>query len=104
MNGEPKPQTNQSTISIVVVTLSVNATIGLCVLGYCLVYKIEPNQVLLTAFVAVVNYILGVVSGILSKTSPTETTKQPQPHDSNLPLPVVVENPKTDPVNTEEAK
>lgn len=69
-------QTNKGIISIVIVTLSINATIGLCILGYCLLFNFKPDQILLTAFVAMVNYLLGVISGVLSKTSPTEATKQ----------------------------
>ena len=77
---------------------------GMLVLGYCLVFKVEPNTTLLTAFVGMVNYILGAVSGMLVKTSPTATT-------SNAPIPpppppseVTVVNKPDDPVPTEEQK
>lgn len=60
---------------IVVTTLCVNATVGLFCLGYCLVFKVEPNQVLLTAFVSIITGLLGIIGGMLTKTSPTETTK-----------------------------
>ncbi len=99
MNGTPA--TNKNIIAIVVTTLSINATIGLCILGYCLLFQVKPDQVLLTAFVAMVNYLLGVISGILSKTSPTETVKAPTP---DSPAPVTVMNPASDPVPTTETK
>ncbi len=60
---------------IVVITLALNATVGLSTLAYCLVMRIEPNQVLLTAYLSIVTGLLGLIGGMLSKTSPTETTK-----------------------------
>ncbi len=62
-------------IMIVVITLAFNATVGLSCLAYCLVFKIEPNQVLLTAYLSIVTGLLGLIGGMLTKTSPTETTK-----------------------------
>ncbi len=97
MNGTPA--TNKNIIAIIITTLSFNSTIGLCILGYCLLFQVKPDQVLLTAFVAMVNYLLGVISGILSKTSPTETAKAPTP---DAPAPVTVMNRASDPVPTTE--
>ena len=91
------PTTNKGIIFVVIITLAINATIGLCILGYCLLFQVKPDQVLLTAFVAMVNYLLGVISGVLSKTSPTATT-------TSAPQNVQVVNEPGDPVPTEERK
>ena len=101
-----KPQSNKNIIAIVVTTLAINATIGLCVLGYCLVFKVQPDQVLLTAFVAMVNYLLGVISGVLTKTSPTEATKSDRQPTTNggTPTEVQVVNQPSEPVPTVEAQ
>lgn len=113
MNTEEQPQTNKSVIFLVVLTLAINATIGLCALEYCLVTKIQPDQVLLTAFISIITGLLGVLGGMLVKTSPTESIKQPLPNppspspppiSSDNPLPVKVENQLADPVPTVEAK
>jgi len=96
---ETPPTTNKGIIALVIVTLSVNATIGLCILGYCLLFQVKPDQVLLTAFVAMVNYLLGVISGVLSKTSPTATTTS-----TSAPQSVQVVNEPGDPVPTTETK
>jgi hypothetical protein len=102
-NGTEKPQTNKSAITIVVFTLAINATIGVTTLAYCLTSGRELNVALLTAFVGIVNYVLGAVSGMLVKTSPTETTKSPesQPPSSGV-LQAEIINKPTDPVNTAE--
>lgn len=102
MNEEP--QTNKNVIFVIVLTLAVNGTMGMGTLAYCLVYKVEPNTALLTAFVAMVNFILGAISGMLVKTSPTETTKQPLPNPpspNGAPVPVEVVNEPSDPVPVE---
>ncbi len=106
MNGNTT--TNKGVIFLVVGGLIANGTIGMSSLAYCLVFKVEPNTALLTAFVGIVNYILGAISGMLVKTAPTETTKQPLPTapQASLPAngvtPVQVVNPPTDPVPTVE--
>jgi hypothetical protein len=103
MNGTV---TNKNVIFIIIVTLALNATIGLSTLAYCLVMKIEPNQVLLTAFISIITGLLGIIGGMLTKTSPTETTKQPLPNPptppptNENPTPVEVVNAPTDPVPT----
>jgi hypothetical protein len=98
-----QPQTNMRIIMIVVITLALNATVGLSTLAYCLVFKIEPNQVLLTAYLSIVTGLLGLIGGMLTKTSPTETTKlapiTPTPKPDS-PTPVQVVNQPTDPVPT----
>ena len=106
-----KPETNKGVILVIVLTLAVNATIGMATLAYCLISQTEPNAALLTAFVAIVNFVLGAISGMLVKTSPTEATKQPLPNPPSPPPPtndnptlVQVVNQPTDPVPTEEQK
>ncbi len=99
----PQPSTNKGVIFVVVTTLAFNATVGLTALSYCLVFKVQPDQVLLTAFVSITTGLLGVLGGMLTKTSPTETTKQAIP----IPVPsqVHVTNQPDDPVpTTTEAK
>jgi hypothetical protein len=68
-----KPESNRHIITIVVLTLAVNATIGVCTMAYCLIFDKKPEAGVFTAFVAIVNYILGVISGSLIKSSPTPT-------------------------------
>jgi hypothetical protein len=106
MNGQP--QTNMRVIMLVVITLALNATVGLSTLAYCLVMKIEPNQVLLTAYLSIVTGLLGLIGGMLTKTSPTETTKSP-PHNDGITAggptaKVEVVNTTAAPVQTEEVK
>ena len=98
-------------IFLIILTLAVNATIGVGTLAYCLISQTEPNAALLTAFVAIVNFVLGAISGMLVKTSPTEATKQPLPNPpspppptNDNPTPVQVVNTPVNPVPTEEQK
>ncbi len=91
--NDDKPDTNKNVIFLVVITLAINATVGLVALAYCLVFKIQPDQVLLTAFVSITTGLLGVLGGMLTKTSPTETTKQ-----------IAVQNQPTVVDNTDTAK
>ncbi len=105
MNGSPS--TNKGVIFVVVLTLAFNATVGLSALGYCLVFKIQPDQVLLTAFISIITGLLGVIGGMLTKTSPTEATAQPPAKLSTSfdnPTPVQVINAPNDPVPTVETQ
>jgi flagellar basal body-associated protein FliL len=77
MNGDGKPESNKGVIFVVILTLCVNATIGICTLSFCLITQKELNVAVFTAFVGIVNYILGVVSGCLLKTSATTTEPKP---------------------------
>lgn len=78
--GDGKPESNQRVILIVVLTLAINGTIGVSTLAYGLVSGRELNAALLTAFVGIINYILGGISGMLIKTSPTSSTpSEPKP-------------------------
>ncbi len=106
--NQTEPATNANVILIIVLTLGINGTIGMATLAYCMIYKVEPNTTLLTAFVGMVNFILGGLAGMLVKTSPTEATKQPLPQPphppptTETPTPVQVVNQPTNPVPTTE--
>jgi hypothetical protein len=102
MPDVPQPDTNKGVIFVVVTTLAFNATLGLTALAYCLIFKVAPDQVLLTAFISIITGLLGVIGGMLTKTSPTQTTGQPIP----IPIPsqVHVTNRPDDPVPTTETK
>lgn len=105
--NEEKPSTNKGVIFVVACTLAFNATLGMGVLGYCLVFKVEPNVALLTTFVGIVNFLFGAIAGMLVKTSPTEATKQPPnapPNGGGPPAKVEVINEPSDPVPTVEAQ
>lgn len=93
-----QPDTNKGVIFVVVATLSFNATVGLVALAYCLIFKVSPDQVLLTAFISIITGLLGVMGGMLSKTSPTQATAAAIP----VPIPsqVHVTNKPDDPVPT----
>ncbi len=95
-DGDTKPDTNKGVVFVVVTTLAVNATIGFSTLAYCLIGKIQPDAVLLTAFISMVTGVTGVIGGMLSKTAPTETTKSPV----TSPSQVHVTNQPGDPVPT----
>ncbi len=105
MNGD-SPSTNKGVIFVVIAVLAFNASLGLSSLAYCMVFKIEPNQVLLTAIMNITAGLLGVIGGMLTKTSPTETTKAAivtsLPTTTTAKVEVV--NPPETPVQTEEVK
>lgn len=79
MADTDKPESNKNVITLVVVTLAVNATIGVGTLAYCILFEKKPDVGLFTAFVAIVNYILGVLSGSLIKSSPTASSTESKP-------------------------
>jgi hypothetical protein len=91
MNGTgdgTKPDSNKSIIFLVVSTLAINATIGVATLAYCIIFEKKPDVGLFTAFVAIVNYILGVISGSLIKSSPTaSTTTEPAKLSGEIKVP-----------------
>ena len=91
---------------IVVITLALNATIGLSTLAYCLVSEIKPEQVLLTAFISIITGVIGWIGGMLVKSSPTSTTMMatvPTMPPNGAPTEVKVVNQPKDPVPTEES-
>ena len=91
-----KPHDNQHIITIVVVTLAINATVGVATLSACLFYNKEVNVALLTAFIGLVNFALGAIAGVLAKTYATTST-DPKPEVQS----VVVTNKPSDPVPTD---
>ncbi len=93
----PQPDTNKGVIFVVVVALAFNATLGLSSLAWCMVNKVDPNQVLLTAVMNITSALLGVIGGMLTKTAPTETTKSVA---VAIPSQVHVTNKPGDPVPT----
>jgi hypothetical protein len=105
-----QPSTNKGVIFVVVCTLAINLSIGFSTLSYCLINKIEPNQVLLTSFISITTGLIGWLGGVLSKTSPTEATKAPPPIPTDgvtvggPPAKVEVVNTPAAPVQTEEVK
>lgn len=82
--GDGEPKTNATVLTWVIITLCTNATIGVCTLAYCLIYNKDLNLAVFTAFVGIVNYILGVLSGMFIKSSPTATAPTPP---NELPTP-----------------
>ncbi len=96
-DGATNPDNNKGVILVIVLTLAANATVGLSALSYCLVFKVQPDQVLLTAFVSITTGLLGVLGGMLTKTAPTETTKSSA---VVIPSQVHVTNQPGDPVPT----
>lgn len=75
MNGDPPPQTNKSIITIVILTLAVCTVIGMCTYAYCMIFAIHTDAVVSGVFGPILGACLGYLAGVLSKTSPTETTK-----------------------------
>lgn len=73
-DGQP---TNQTVIQTVVTTIAVNATIATAALGWCLINKIQPEAVLLTAFVGLAGTLFGYLGGMLSRTTPTSSSPTP---------------------------
>ena len=90
------PTTNQSAITIITMTIAVMAfscVASICVLAF---YGIQIPPELNT----LAGGLVGALTAMLVKTSPTETTKPPTP---DAPMPVAVQSSETDPVHTEEA-
>jgi len=88
--------TNQSTISVVTITVAILAALcvsTICYLSYCGI-QIPPELNTLTGT------LCGYLTGVLSKTSPTETTKAPVTPTPDSPAPVQVMNQPDKPVPT----
>ncbi len=102
MNGEVA--TNKTTITVITTTVAVMAF--LCVLSVCVLsyYSIEISKDL----GLITTGLVGALTGMLVKTSPTESTRQTAPlpvPSGGSPTPVQVVNEPTDPVpTTEETK
>lgn len=93
-------QTNKSTITVV--TFAVAFLAASCVWMICfLSYHGIPIPPELNTLAGT---LCGYLTGVLSKTSPTETTKTQSdvPPKSNEPIPVTVENTQSEPVPVEQ--
>ena len=95
--------TNKGQIFIIVCTIAFLATA--CVLTNCYLAYVgkEPPQ----AFTLLTGGLVGTISAMLVKTSPTETAKPPPSQPSAMtndvqPAPVIVANTQDNPVPTEE--
>jgi hypothetical protein len=75
MNGDTPPQSNKSVIFLVICTIAICTFVGVCTFAYCMIFDKKPDGVIVTAFSSIVTGCLGYLAGVLSKTSPTETTK-----------------------------
>ena len=73
--GEMPQQSNQLVITIIVIAVAVNATVAVAALAWCLINKINPEAVLLTAFVGLTGTLFGYLGGMLSRTTPTASTR-----------------------------
>lgn len=90
--------TNQTAISIITFTIALMALLcvgTVCLLSY-LGVQVPPELNTLTGG------LVGALTAMLVKTSPTETMKQPPSPTPTDPAPVKVVNPPSDPVHTEE--
>ncbi len=98
MNGTT---TNKGQIYVIVCSIAILAVIcvgTICVLSY-LEIKVPPELNTITGG------LVGYLASMLTKTTPTETTKQPlppSPPPTNGVTDVKVVNPPTDPVPTKE--
>lgn len=72
--GDGKPQSNESMIKMVVFAVALDATVGVIVLGWCLLSGIKPDPTLLTAYVGLTGTLSGYLGGMLTKTTPTQST------------------------------
>lgn len=108
-------QTSPKLIGFVVGAIAIDSTIGLCVLSYCLIMGLTPDQVLLTSFIGMTTGLFGTLAGMLISTrsaqpgateSTTTTTITPAPV---VPKPgdvteVKIVNPASEPANVKEVK
>ena len=93
--------TNQTAITVITSTIAIMAVS--CVLSICVLafYGITIPPELNT----LAGGLVGALTAMLVKTSPTETQKQPPtPPLSDTPTPVSVVSSAADPVHTEETK
>jgi uncharacterized membrane protein len=93
MNGDDKPQSNRNIIFIVILTVACCTIIGVTTFAYCMIFNVKPDGVIVTSFASIVTACLGYMAGVLSKTSPTETTK----HVDVTNAPTITESPTPQP-------
>jgi len=94
MNGDSAPQSNRGIIFIVILTVAGCTIIGVSTFAVCMllgliiaifhvvnhhelppIQDLQPAVIVVSAFGSIVTACLGYLAGVLSKTSPTETTK-----------------------------
>lgn len=100
MNGltVTAPSTSIRIITIVVVGICVNGTIGVVTLSACMVLETKPDPTLVTAYVGLTAALVGALTGLLVNTRTQAGTVEPTP--PTPPLPVTVENKPSEPVPT----
>lgn len=62
------PATNIRIITIVVMAIGIDSTIGLCTLAYCMIAGIRADPTLITAFVGLTSGLSGALTGLLANT------------------------------------
>jgi uncharacterized membrane protein YjgN (DUF898 family) len=112
VNDDPQPQTNKNIIYVVILTVAVCTVVGVMTFATCMllgliiavfdvinhrelppIAQLQPAVIVVSAFGNIVTLLLGYLAGVLSKTSPTETTKHvdvsnaPTITDSNVQTP-----------------
>ena len=91
--------TNKSAITVITTTIAILAVSCVGTICFLAIKGIEVPPELNT----LTGGLVGALTAMLVKTSPTETTKQPDSPPSNgAPTPVEVVNKPTDPVPTKE--
>lgn len=88
------PSTSPKIIALVVATIALDATFGVCVLAYCLIRGITPDQVLLTSFIGLTTGLVGTLTGLLINTR----------SGKDEPAKTEIVNSKLNPVKTEDVK
>jgi hypothetical protein len=79
-------------ITIIVVTMAIASLFCIATLAYCLINNIQPDQILLTAFIGVTSSITGTLGGMLVNTRSS----------NGEPIQTTIMNNKSDPVPTVE--
>ncbi len=73
--ADSSPETNKNVIFLVILTLAICTVVGISTFSYCTVFKVTPDPTLVQALGQLTGICLGYLAGVLSKTTPTQTTK-----------------------------
>lgn len=91
--NDAKPDSNKSVIFVVILTVAICTILGVITFSFSMIVGgllavasmwngkppppelLKPEAVIVTAFSSIITACLGYLAGVLSKTSPTETTK-----------------------------
>ncbi len=73
------PATSIRVIFLVVSCIALGALVCLSSLAYCLIFKLEPSPVILTAFVGLTGQLVGSLTGLLVNTRTTPGTDADTP-------------------------